>query len=260
MNISDLQKSIKEQVLQRIQSGQAKMRPRWHFVLRAALLLVSAVVFALALLYLASFIIFILRLNGVWFAPAFGWRGIGVFLVSLPWLLLAAIIIFAALLEILVRRYSFAYRKPLLYSALAIVGLVALGSFAMARFGLHQGIFNYSRKNNLPLAGPFYRGYGAPNLENVHAGMIDEIIEEGFRLINLQDENLKVLISPATRFPYGFDLEEGDKVMILGERNDDEIQAFGVRRIADEMRGPAPRHMRRGMQPGWPRPGMFYSP
>lgn len=246
MAISELKKSIKDEVLERIKSGQAKMRPRWHFVLKTALLVAGVVGFTLALLYLASFIIFILRLSGVWFAPAFGLRGIGIFLVSLPWLLIAAVLIFALILEVLVKHYSFAYRKPLLYSLAGIVLLVVLSSFAFGRLGIHQGIWRYSREKPLPVAGPLYRGWGMPNLSGVHAGMIDEMVEEGFRLINLRDEELKVIVSPQTRFPYGFDLEAGDNVMILGKRNDHEIEAFGVRRIDDEMmRGPMPaRHMR----------------
>jgi len=56
---------------------------------------------------------FFLREGGAWYAPAFGGRGWFVLLHSAPLLLLFLVAVFALILEILVRKYSFAYRAPL---------------------------------------------------------------------------------------------------------------------------------------------------
>ena len=107
------EKSIKNKVLEAIKSGQVKMRPRWYFILKTILVALGIVMIFLTLLYLISFIIFILRITGIWFAPAFGFEGYGIFLFSLPWLLVIISVLFAIILEVLVKRYSFAYRHRL---------------------------------------------------------------------------------------------------------------------------------------------------
>src|SRR3989344_3614541 len=114
-------RSIKEEVIARIKRGETIMRPRWHFVLRAMLYALGVLIAALALVYLASFIMFVLRETGLLFVPSFGFRGVGVFLFSLPWFLILLSLVFVFVLEVLVRRYAFAYRKPLLYSVFGIV-------------------------------------------------------------------------------------------------------------------------------------------
>src|SRR3989344_577393 len=94
--------SIKDAVLAKIKSGQAKMKPRWHFVLKDALFAMGSVIVALTLLYLLSFVIFVLHRNGAWFAPSLGLRGAREFFFALPWLLILTMAVFAGILEILV--------------------------------------------------------------------------------------------------------------------------------------------------------------
>src|SRR5262245_42216017 len=109
-------KTVKHTVLDAIKAGQVHMKPRWHFVLRGILLVLESILLALSLRYLASFIMFIVYRSGVWFTPGFGFRGLRVFLLSIPWLLILVSVAFLVLLELLVKRYAFAYKKPLAYS------------------------------------------------------------------------------------------------------------------------------------------------
>jgi len=64
--------SIKADVLKAIKDGQVKMRPKWQFITKAALLIVGVVLVALTILYLVSFIVFVLRQTGLLFVPGFG--------------------------------------------------------------------------------------------------------------------------------------------------------------------------------------------
>lgn len=227
---------IKDAVLAQIKSGQAIMKPKWHFILKTILVAIGVTIVALTLLYLVSFIFFVLRQTGVFFIPSFGFRGIGIFLISLPWLLILTGLVFFVTLEILVKRYSFTYRKPLLYSLIGIIIFVLVGSFIVSRTGIHQGLFRNAEEHRLPIVGSLYRNYGLQRMENVHPGTIDELTDEGFRMSNRRGEILNVLISSDTRFPLGIDFEIGDRVVIIGERDNGTIEAFGVRRIDDEMR------------------------
>lgn len=222
---------ISERIMNAVQSGIIKMRPKWHFILQAVLAVTGLVVLALLALYLASFIIFALQRSGVWFIPAFGLRGIFVFLFSLPWLLILLVGFFLIVLEILVRRYSFAYRWPLLYSALAVVLIVLIGGFAVAKTPVHRRLVEYDKANGRFCCAGMYRNMDRHQFDEIHVGKITEFSDRGFNIQNRNRDSLAVLVTPRTRLPYGFDYGVGDVVVIFGLRRGDSIDAFGIRRI-----------------------------
>jgi hypothetical protein len=227
---NDRHSAIKRSILAKIENGEALMRPRWHFVLKGMLCFFGVFLVALALLYLASFIVFVLRQTGVLYVPAFGMRGISVFLLSIPWLLVLLAIVFLVVLEILVTRFSFAHRRPLLYSVAAILLFVGIGTMVVSRFNFHVRLFHSAREFNLPVAGPFYRGYGK-GVRMVHPGTIHEFVDDGFRMSNPRGQVLRVIILRETRFPYGAALETGDMVIVFGPLEDETIRAVGIRMI-----------------------------
>lgn len=215
------------------------MRPKWHFVLRTALMLTGLFLAVLVLLYMVSFIMFVLRQTGVLFVPVFGFRGLVEFLFSLPWLLIFTAFVFLVILEILVRRYSFAYRKPLLYSLVGIILFVGVGSIFVSRSGLHEGFFHYAIERRLPFAGPFYLGYGGARFEHIHPGIVQDMMEDGFHLTDRRGNVFTVVIAPETRFPFGTDFRTGDDVVVFGESaTSGAIRALGIRRIDDNPRVP----------------------
>ena len=220
------------------------MRPRWHFVLRGGLWFVGTILAALTLLYLASFIVFTMHQSGSWFVPGFGWSALGVFFRSLPFLLVFLALLFMVLLEVLVSRYTFAYDKPLLYSALAIIVLVIFGGLAVGKTSLHSGLFRQAGKDRLPFAGELYRGYGMARSRELPLGMVEEITEDGWNVRNFRGEIVHVLVTPATSFPFGEDIEVGDTVVIFGEpQGDGVIKAFGAREISEDDVEAPPRRM-----------------
>lgn len=234
MNGEILKKSIKDLVLDKIKKGEVKMRPKAHFVLKTILVLSGAVILALFVLYLISFIAFALRAGGIGSLPGFGSRGLGSLLVSIPWLLILIAIFLIAALEILVRRFSFSYRRPIFYSVLTIVFLVFMGSFIINKTYLHPVLFQRAQEGRLPVAGEFYRDFGMPKSRDMHRGVVSEITDDGFYLKTPEGEILTVVIASETRFPMGVGIKEDDAVMVLGERNKDIIQAFGVSKINDD--------------------------
>lgn len=228
---------IKEIVLAKIKSGQAKMKPKWHFVLRSVLLVSGIIILSIALFYLVSFILFALRQTGVLFMPAFGLAGVKAFFVSLPWILILVSIIFIIALEILVRQYSFAYRKTFLYSLFAIILFIVLGGWVTFASGLHQGLFNQATQGKLPVAGPLYRGMGFGHPQDVYVGKIEKIGEKGLDIQNQAGEKLEIKASPETRFPFGTDFEEGDTVMVFGKmEKGSSVEAIGIHCINDKIK------------------------
>jgi len=240
-------KSIRERVLEEIEGGKAVMRPRWHFVLKTALVVVGAVVLSLAILYVASFVMFVLRQTGAWFAPSFGFPGVGVLLRSVPWVLVLAVALFGMLLEILAKKYSCAYRTPLLYSAGGVLLLVLVGGFLIPYIGVHPSLMHFVMDHDVPIMRPLYEEYGRKGPGEIHPGTITGIREGIFEIEDRFGEPVTVFVASSTRFPLGEILKEGDRIVILGERNEEGIRAFGVREV-DEIWEFGPR-MRMHMPP-----------
>ncbi len=236
--------SIKDSVFSAIESGKAVMRPRWHFVLRTILAVIGIVFLFIFALYLVNLAIFLLNDSGLIFVPMFGMIGILEFLVSAPWMLLVGALIFIAVLELLVRKFSFGYRKPLLYSIVGIVAIVALGSGMVYTIVPSEILERIAEQGGYLEHGRQLRGPGFPPPANVHPGMISKMTRDGFVLENRAGESYVVTITSETRFPDGTDLADGDRVVVLGSvTGTDTIDAMGVRRI-DQVR--PPQHMR-----GW---------
>lgn len=230
MENNEKQKTIKENILATIKSGHVKMRPRWHFFLSAGLAILGAIIIFLFILYLASFIIFALRQTGVLFVPAFGAQGWFAFFTHLPFFLIGLLMIFIIILELFVRHYAFAYRRPLLYSALGIFIMIAAGGLILANTSFHQEISKSVEKNKDSFTGMIYQEYGRQNFQDVHRGRIMQITQKGFLMNNRKEEALTIIITRRTRFPMGADYYLGDTMVVFGNREGDEVQAFGVQK------------------------------
>lgn len=227
----DQNKSIQDNVLAAIEAGRVQMRPRWQFVLQGALMAVGLVLSALALLFTGSFIIFVLQQNGTWFAPAFGGPGVRELFMAMPLIFIAVALIFVILLQILVRRYAFSYTQPVLYSVMGVAAFVVLGSLLVAQSHVHEGLFKQAREERLPVVGGFYKQFGNPHAERVIPGLIVELFDKGFVMIDPHAETITVIVAPNTQFPNGRDINVGDNVIVLGNKNGGNILAEGIRTI-----------------------------
>lgn len=219
--------SISDKVFNRIKKEQIKMRPKIYFILRAVLVILFTLLVVFFVLFLVSFILFNLRASGAWFLPRFGFPALGIFLKSLPWLLILIALILIAVLEILIKRFSFAYRRPILYSILVIIIFTLIGSFVINRTHLHSDFFWKAQERKLPMMGGFYRDFGMPRLGEVHYGIISDMIDNGFYLEMPKGEILTILATST-------DAKKGDRVIILGKRDDGTVRALNIRRVDEQ--------------------------
>lgn len=232
--------SIRDLIEQKIQEGRVAMRPRWHFVLRAALAVLGVVLVLLVGLYLVSFVVFVARTTDIGFLPEFGMRGVGYFLYSLPWLVIGIAFVFVLVLEVLVRRYAFAYRRPLLYTVVAGLVFVALGGAALAYYTPIHG-----PSHRLPIAQPVYQHYESLPVHEVKRGRVVEMHngEPEIRIAppmarpaihpgeEREGKRIRVRTNKGTKKAQGRELRVGDDIMIFGEEDGDDIRAFGIRRL-----------------------------
>ncbi len=233
-------KILKDSILTPIEDGKVKMRPRWYFFVLATLYLVGVILWILFLLYLVSFIIFILDQNSIWFLPGFGFRGIHEFLTSLPWILIFLAIPLIIILEILVKRYSFVYRRPLIYSIIGIVAFSMIGGFVVAMTPFHNGLLGQAEKKRLPFAGGLYRYYGIPNKRNLVIGNITKITNNEYHIKGTRGEITNILVKPQMHFSSGMNFVVGDKIIVFGKFEGDAIEAFGIKKINNHNQPPFP--------------------
>jgi hypothetical protein len=233
MNNEQKTPSLEEDIMSAIRDGRVKMRPRWKFVLSSVLGIIGAAILLLTLLYVASFAIFTLRQSGALFVPAFGMRGVFAFFSAIPGVLAILLIVFVIILEILVRRYSFAYRRPLLVSVIAILAIVLIGGYALERTRIHADLFRAARGPGLP--SPIGQMYREPmGVPGIFHGTISSLIPGGFVIL---DENgagtTTVLIGPGTRLPLGAGFSKGEEVVVFGDSASGSVRALGIREVED---------------------------
>ncbi len=242
MDSQDQEKQVHESVLSAIKQGDIKMRPRWQFILRTMLAVVGLAILMLALIYLISLILFMMSETGAGFVPAFGSRGWLAFARSLPWLMILLAVAFIIVLEVLVRRYAFAYRRPLLYSMLGIVALSILSGVGVAGTLLHRRISNYAYQHRVPFFDQLYENVEEQQLPEIYPGQIVQLMQHSFLLEGRRGDTVEVLISPETMFSVGTQFATSDMVVVFGEPATGTIQAFGIRKL--ENHGWSGRHVR----------------
>jgi hypothetical protein len=238
---------IKATIMQKIRAGEMRMRPRWQFVLQSALLVLGSVTVGLAVLYLASLFVFASRLNGAFYAPSFGVMGLLPFLRAMPWVLIALALLFIAALELLVRHFAFAYRQPLLYSALGVIAFSIVGTSLVLETALHDRLEARAERGDAPFIGAVYRHFGEKS-RDLSVGTLTVFINDGFMLDERRRGMLRIIVGPATKLPADLPLQEGDTVIVLGPEDHGAVRALGVRRLVLSQSGPP-----EGRASGWDR-------
>ena len=241
---------IKETIIRKIQEGQVHMQPRWHFVLRTALIVVGTVLVALAVLYLFSFVLFVLHRNGLLFAPGLGMRGLAFFVMSSPWLLIVLMGAFLVTLYLLVKHYAFSYRRPLVYSILAIALFAIGGASTLHALSVQERIGVFAQQHNVPGMGPLYKTMTERRADGVTLGVVIELHQTGFTLETEDGEDVDVHVTKRTKTPRGLRYDVDDTVFVFGDRDGDTITAFGVRPVSGNSAFPRPGGRGPGMMRG----------
>ena len=244
MNNQQEKNLITDKVLNKIKSGEVKMKPKIYFILRTILFILGALVLVFFIIYFISFIIFSLRASGVLFLPKFGLPGMKILFSSLPWLLILMTVILIMLLEIFAKKFTFVYRRPIVYSLLIIIMIVFMGSILIDKTPLHLNLFHRAQERHLPGIGMVYRDFGAPRIGNLHYGVVSEITDNGFRIKTSRSEVLSIVIIPKTRIILKTDIKQGDAIVVLGKQSNGAVQALNIYKVKKDINLFKPRGIR----------------
>ncbi len=222
--------NLQEDILHKIKAGEIDMKPKWRFVLEAGLWLSGLLVALLVTIYLISFVMYFLKESGLIFAPGYGFRGISLFVISSPWVLIIMSLVFIVILYFLIKRYTFSFRQPLLFTMIGIVVCVIIGSIFIQQTTIHERVHRFTQRHELPGFLPLYREALGRQPEGLVAGTIIELKEGGFVLETEEKSLLNVVITDKTRIGRGLiQFRSYDRVIVFGDQDGDIVNAFGIR-------------------------------
>lgn len=225
MNEQELSKKI----MQEIESGNVSQHSKNYFVMRALLWGLGLGVCALSAIFVFSFLLFKLRLQGVWVLPELGVGGIRDLLLSLPFFIMLYILGFSIILYWFTKSYSFAYRKPMAYTLLAIILIVTLGGFLVARTPLHLWAYR-----NFRGPGPINFIYRDAEKTPLHNGVLGEVVSissNKLDLLTIFKKHCELIISDDTFFPNKEEVVAGDFIIARGQNNGNSFYAVGIKEI-----------------------------
>ena len=231
---------LNKEILSQIKEGKVEMKSHGYFLLRTILGVLGVFLLSLCLVFLVSFILFGLRKSGVALAPGFGPQGFILFAMSLPWMLILITVAFLAVLEILIRKYSFVYKKPILYSLIGVFGITTLITLLLPSFAIHNSVFRAYRPEggdrgaDMPTIGRFYRGFGMPHSPDLVRGVVLDFATGTLIISTDGGVTSSVIFTDMTKIFPGTSMKIGDELLIFGPRSTSGmIQAFGIRGISD---------------------------
>lgn len=152
-------KKIEEKITALIEEGKIKMKPKWYFVLKSILNVLFIVVGFLVVLYFSSFIVLVFKEKLAFGGPPVSFSAWSKFIFSLPWLIFLFSLGMLLVLEILVRKYSFVYQKPIAYTLFTLIFLIVLMSFVMHKLDRQGRVPRFGEDRNIIIFTPIHRYY-----------------------------------------------------------------------------------------------------
>ncbi len=151
-------KSIQEYVISSIKEGKLNMRPKWHFVLKTILRVLSIVILFFTLIYLLNFIGLVTHekdFNILDLSP----QGMHAFMTAIPWVIVLLSMFLLMTFYILIKNYSFIYRKPIVYSFFGIIFFVTIIGFAVHLLDVRFRFARFGEGPRTPILGPIHKYY-----------------------------------------------------------------------------------------------------
>lgn len=216
---------LKNNILHKIEAGEIAMRPHWQFVLLSVGLMIGVLFAASTLIYLASFVLYVLQYSGAVYATQFGTAGLGAFLLSVPWRLALLGILLLVVLYVLVQRFAFSYHQPFVYTIVGVLLCVAASSVFIAQTSAHELVRKQMHERPLPVLAELYQADRPAR--QLTFGQITVVSDTGYTLTTLAGETLTITTDRRTKQPAEVAVDM--QVVVLGERTDDTITARGIR-------------------------------
>jgi hypothetical protein len=211
-----------KKVMEKIKKGEIKMRPKLYFVLGSLVLGVGlAAALGLAAFFI-NLVFFRLRMQGPLGYLRFGPMGRRMFLEIFPWRLLLVALVGVLGGIWLLKKYGEGYKKSLAAVLLMVLAMALALGWLADRAGINE------RLKQLPRTGGIYRMRFVA--EKWLVGEVTEVGEQQLKVMTPAGEDLTVKWDETTRLLTGADFKVGDKIQVLGKKQDGEFKAEAISR------------------------------
>jgi hypothetical protein len=230
MNEENTQLNIKEEVIKKIESGDIQMKSKKYFVLKLILLATLIVLIFSVSTFLLSYILFGLSSGGHFIFLRFGFKGFYHFVLTLPWLMLILNVLLVLLLDRLLKSFRFGYKSPVLYLFIGTFIFVTLFSSLLNLTSFHGALGKRADERKLPNIGnKVYSGIRSPkSLPGSYRGVVVSISMNTFEM-SQGSSSIKVIALP--NLDLNEHLKVGDIVFVAGEIIDNQIKAYGIKKL-----------------------------
>ena len=222
-------------IMQSIETGHVHMRPKSFFVAKMLLWGLGLGIAALSAIFVLSFVLFKLKLQGAWVLPGLGIGGVRDLLLSLPFFIMLYVVLFSGIFWWFTKAYSFAYRSPVVYSMLIVIGIVIAGGVLVAKTPLHRWAFERFGRTPGPVA--LHWMYVDSDRGPLHNGILGEVVEikpNQVDIITIFRKRCKVIFSDSTFFPRKEDVLTGDFIIARGGIKGGDLYADGIKEIRSD--------------------------
>lgn len=219
-------------IIAQIERGEITMRSKVRILAGTALVACAAAVVFVLSLYLISASVFTLRMSGVALFLSFGLRGVAAFLASFPWVLTGISLVLLVVLVRMVRLLPFAYRRSIVYSALAAIGVSATLGLVVEQTPLHAALNNRADTGVLRIVKPLYRQQRVQQVRHAYVGTVERV-DAGVIELRTSAGIVRLGTDASTQYPKGPAVAPGQRVLILGDNRSGGLYARGIETIED---------------------------
>ncbi len=223
-----IEQTTERTVMATIEQGSVKMRSRWFFIIQTALVGACILVISGMVVYVVSLAVFVTEESGVWAAPQYGWQGFLLFTRSIPWFLIISALALLGITEVLARRFSFVYSRPLAYSFALFVVCTAVAGSVVAQTSFHRSLSEFVNRHRVPIVPTWYKRYDPETQQGVWRGRVIMMGDGRFVIERRSGLTTTIMISTKTRLP-PFPINENDRVMVIGVGETSTVSAWGIR-------------------------------
>ncbi|MDB4992033.1 MAG: hypothetical protein JWL75_278 [Parcubacteria group bacterium] len=226
--------NLKDAVLAKIQSHDISMRPRIFYTLRLVGLFILSVAVLLLSILIANYVSFSIRINGHDALLSYGPQGFLAFLHFFPWPILVLDVFFIAVLQHMVRKFSFGYRKPVLYLfGILFLVIIAAGLVLDRETRVNDSFYEGAGRAHPSFVGMFYRRFHAPHRPGSGVCANCTIITIKGNVLTAEDRAFGTSTSRTIVVPENDpllpSLKIGDIIFVLGREASGTLYAFGLR-------------------------------
>ncbi len=220
--------SIHKNILEKIESGAIRQKPRWHFVIMTLSIVFGFVALSLIFFYLISFVALLLREDLIFEALSFGPRTVFAMMHTLPFLLIVILITVLLLLHVLVRYFAFAYMRPVALTLGVGFALTILIFAGVLTLDKGSRIARFGEDGHVPGLNVIHSQFRDRRPPMALRGVIGKVEDNVLTIRENSGREVVIVLSERTRVDKEL-YSQGDRVMVLLERSEEMLRAIAIR-------------------------------